>query len=470
MARVSPLVLLATLAACTRTVAPIEPPAEPSAPSVSTRGLAPPSPESGPEAGTEAGTEPEPVTLAARVSLCAADAPSLADARARYDALEALVENLADTAPADDFNAQVADLYAHECLHVARLDEPLPPDDATSGLDAKAYWDQGLGIWMRSYLDLADHSDNTTWLRPSHRTVITAALRPDDPLAPWLCTNIEDCGTVVEGWRRRADRYYELWAPRTPSPDCGERVADGPPEDAYARWRDCRRDALPRRTALPLGGLGAIDDGWLVVHGRRGHYRYCDELAVYDLRSGSHYRFARCNHRPEIAAMVGTKSPTVQIEVGTLPPAMLREATWATASARYVQQNVITEYALGQALPPEMVVERPDEGVMGGGMGFGGSWSSDQTTLGWAWVHNADPPSVHATLTWPRNDSNPEDDHAVRLLSIAESQRVPGCAPAKLPTWLPKAVQKMPEDPHAIPRELIDALKRQAARGRCAPR
>lgn len=59
------------------------------------------------------------------------------------------------------FNAQVTTLYKHPCLAVARGDEPMMSFELTSGLEAKTYWDDGLSIWLRSYLDLADGTDTT---------------------------------------------------------------------------------------------------------------------------------------------------------------------------------------------------------------------------------------------------------------------------------------------------------------------
>lgn len=412
---------------------------------------------------------PEPELPKRYATLCHAKDAALADARAKYDALDALVQALQHTDSTAAFNEQATALYNHECFAVARLDHPFLSFEATSGLDAKTYWDAGLGIWFQSYLDLADGSDNTVWFPPSHRRVVVAALMPDDPLAPWMCPphEYDDCGPLVGGWRARAQRYFDLSEPSAEAPDCRELIEVGQPMDAYARWRDCERDAMNRSHSLPVGGVGPVQDGWLVVYGRRGHYQYCDELAVYDLESGSHYRFAECENRPEIQGVAQPPPSGVQTDVGTIPAALLRETVWASASARYVQPNIIGETALGSPLPEGVEVRRVEEdlGLTGFGRGFG--YHSGQTTLTWAWLHPGTTPEVRGELTWP-DSSDPPTDHAVRLLAIAESQRTPGCAPAKLPAWLSETVASLEGD-DAPSEPLRRALVRQSKRGRCGP-
>ncbi|MEZ4381316.1 MAG: hypothetical protein R3A79_08195 [Nannocystaceae bacterium] len=414
-----------------------------------------------------------------RVSLCEANSAALAEARAQLEAIEAIASGLTEDASVEAFNAKVAALYEHACLAVGRADEPQLELTMSSAIEAKTYWEDGLGSWFQSYLDLADGADSTVWFLPSRRVVVTAKTRPDDPLARWMCPADPEspCAQGVRAWRSRAERYFDLWdnSGRREHADCDAAIAAGPAEDAYARWRACEGGALRRHSVLPIGGLGRLAEGWVVVLGRRGHYRYCDEVAAFDLVSGSYYRFAECDHRPELDGMVeaGAMDPAsgkVEVETGTIEPGLVQEFAWAAASAAYVQPEVVTERALGTALPDGLKVSRTQDGTSSG-MGISGMGSSSHTRIGWLWARAAGEIPAHGELSWPTGLSNAEMDHAVRLLAIAEERGAKGCASVKLPTWVGDSLVKgrLPES------ELVDppsaaVLKavRAASAQRCA--
>ncbi|MGH1341638.1 MAG: hypothetical protein ACRBN8_08820 [Nannocystales bacterium] len=413
----------------------------------------------------------------AGAELCAADSDALSDARAQYEALELAAEGLDPATPPTGFVGQLQALYQHECLAVARGDQPGLAFELATGLEAETYWEAGLDLWFRSYLDFSDGADNTVWLLPSQPTVVTALTRPGDPLARWMCSTNPDegCARGVAAWRSRAQRTFELFK-YGGGPDL---VHCDPPEDegldaeAYARWRSCEVRGLRRHASLPLGGLGAIEDGWMVVYGRRGHYQYCDEVAALDLASGAHYRFADCDHRAELDGVVGAAGG-IQVETGAVAVELLQEFAWMALSVRYVERNVVTERALGRDLPEGLRMARPVTPLSTTGFGLAGSGGSGHTTLGWLWTRGANASPAHGELSWPDGLSDPADDHAVRLLDFAEQRSARGCAAKKLPGWLVEnlAADRRPKHDSGLvdpPSEaLLEAMRRQAKRGRCA--
>lgn len=417
----------------------------------------------------------------ARVDLCSAGSPELEDARARFDALDAVAEGLADADPVGPFNGLASALYDHACMAVARADEPALDLKMTTAIEARTYWRAGLGLWLKSYLDLAEGTEQTVWLLPSRPELVTEKTRPGDPLAPWMCPADPEspCVRAVAAWRARADRYFELW--KHPGGiqivDCAPAVENGPAEDAYGRWRACEDGGLRRHAALPLGGLGPIEEGWVVVYGRRGHYQYCDEVAALDLLSGSHYRFAECDHRPELDGLADAgaserASEAVEVRARTLAPELLREFAWAAMSAPYVRADVISERSLGRDLPAGVKVSRR-ETLSASGMGLSGSSSSGHTTLAWIWTRGAAEIPAHGELSWPSGLSSPAEDHAVRLLAIAELRPIAGCAAVDLPAWIvdnlgegraPASEHGLVDPPSAA---VLGAMRRQVKRGRC---
>lgn len=463
-------VLLAWLA-CAACSTPAPPPSalhEPAAAPPPTR-----APDSSPHGADEAPPTRELIQPGA--DLCSADSDALVDARARYDALDGLAQRLDPAAPPTAFVSQAKALYQHECLAVARGDQPGLDFEIATGIEAKTYWEAGLDLWFRAYLDFSDGADNTVWLLPSQPSVVTPLTRPSDPLASWMCSaDPEDpCVQRVAAWRSRAQRTFELFK-YGGSPDlanCDPAENEGPEEGAYARWRACESEALRRHASLPVGGLGAIEDGWVVVYGRRGHYQYCDAVAALDLSSGAHYRFADCDHRRELDGIAAAR---VEVETSTIPIELLREFAWVALSVRYVKRSAVTERALGRELPEGLRMARPAEPLSGTGFGLRGTGSSGHTTLGWIWTRASKQSPAHGELSWPDGLSDPADDHAVRLLDFAERRSAPGCAAKKLPAWLVDNLGALPPpkvdngrlDP---PSELLlAAMRRQLKKGRCA--
>ncbi len=471
-----PLLTALCLAGCTSPDAALEPVSAPSAREASHDDTPAPADGAAEDAAVWADLSAGPSAL------CEADSPALAQARKQHDALERLVKALPADGSTKAFNKQVTALYEHACLAVARGDEPMMSFELTSALEAKTYWDDGLSIWLRSYLDLADGTDTTVWLPPTRRDIVTPQTRAADPLAPWLCSvdPEDDCARPVAGWALRAQRYFELWSlsGKPPAPDCLATLSEGSPEGAYMRWRACESEALPRHVSLPLGGLGLVDTGWVVIYGRRGHYQYCDSVTALDLQSGAHYSFATCDHRPELDGMeradaVDPPSPAVKVEVGTIDVERVREFAWAAMSVQYVQDDVVSERALGRELPEGVTVARNDQQFPFGGLGLSGTASSGSTTLGWTWSQQSGKAEVFGELSWSFRYSSAADDYAAQLLAVARLGLEPGCAPAALPQWVVDnlAIGRLPKSEYELvdppPPEVLAAMTAQVAKGRC---
>lgn len=434
----------------------------------------------GVETGTDAGPSDDPPSWA---TLCDAKSTALGDARRQYDALEAQVERMNATDSAKAFNVAAQALLDHECFAVARLDEPLLSFELARGVEVKQFWNDGLDMWLRTYLDFADGSDRTVWLLPTPRSIVTAEVMPDHPLASRMCPADSEstCAREVAPWTARMNRYFELWAAdsKNDAPTRCE-VAEDPaePRATYERWRKCQvADQGRTQSLLPVGGLGVIDSGWLVIQGRRGHYSYCDGVVVFNLASGETYRFEVCSHRPELAGLrkaAGASPPAggVDVQVGTVALPYLREFAWATMSGAFVQSDVIAWGGSGSELPESIAMTRVDNWNVGG-VGAWSSYSSAQTTLEWAWADAAGKGHAAGDLTWPAHGSDAVSDYAARLLAIAEAGFEPGCATGKVPKWVIDAVTASASDeagrlPTGSPVVLIiDAMRGYTKRRRC---
>lgn len=420
------------------------------------------------------------------VGLCDPASPAFAEASRKYEALAERVARLDPAAAAKGFNEAANDLLAHECFALAVEDEPLAWFEFDFGVEVKAFWEAGGDVWLGQYLALTDPTNEDIWVRPSPRKAVTRQTHADHALARFLCSaELEDdpCTAAVAGWHSRADRYYELWStnPKERHDDCLELAQEGPKRQAYASWHACETKQAGVRSSLPLGGLGVVDEGWIVVRGRRGHYGFCDGITAYDLKSGSVYRVESCgglalsdgggvDHRKTDAGR------ELKVETGTVPVALLREAAWATLSAPFVQDDIVHEYGFGRPVPDGFEIGRHESSSLSRGISFGMSFSSGHTTLDWQWVDGIDAVPLVGQLSWPNDLNDPAGDHAVRLLQIAEDAMTPGCAAAKLPPWLADGlelggVSGLDADDQSLnetSEALRDAMADAAARGRCS--
>ena len=112
-----------------------------------------------------------------------------------------------------------------------------------------------------------------------------------------------DCATRTEHLREEAQSALDALSGPALVPQkvdveaCRGTVRPMRSELRWEAWIRCVEASAPRRSMLPLGVLGVPAEGWLVLHGRRGHYNFCDEVRVYDLTEGSAFVASQCGSR-----------------------------------------------------------------------------------------------------------------------------------------------------------------------------
>lgn len=427
---------------------------------------------------------PEGDSYSGFVTTCSPKTDEYEDAQDVLHALDQLVEGLEPDADPTPFNEALEDLLRHPCFELALLDvQELPK--VTSAVAAAEYWDRGAHYWLESYLDL-HRSGASAHFPPSVRQALTKETNPDHPLRKWLCSARDDsCGGLADAWASRATLAFDRWVTGNPNhyeldektDKCGTDAMQAPAGRRYAKWRECVDGLRVRRRALPLGGLGVVDEGWLVVRGRRGHYSFCDEVRAYDLDTGAAYVASSCSGlQLQSGGSVDHKATDDQredlVKVGTLPINYLREAAWMMLSIEASQEEVLLT-GERHPLPLGVVAARTPDDEYGIALGDYG-WSSAQTTLSFTYVHDAKA-LARGAITWPSDYNDPALDHAVKLLQIAEAGFEPRCAPARMPKKLAAqalapGVSHIDADPtrlRSTQGKLIDALQAQARRGKC---
>ncbi|WP_428266755.1 hypothetical protein [Haliangium sp.] len=398
-----------------------------------------------------AASEPEaitapPVTLADddRGRLCRPGSPAHTQAGEDLAALDARIEALG---PGDD-PAPVLDaldaLASSRCLQLA--DAPVwtgvRPITAAS---LRAFWDDGGTYWLGWPLRVFEERSYVT--PPTMRRGLPA----DHPLA---CAPGDDaCGARTRGWRTRAeDTLYRLSAlrrlgdmsddePLHPTKaGCEADAEQAQPGERLTHWLACMEQVPLRYTALPTGATRAPERGWLLIRGRRGHYRFCDEVRAYDLATGSALVAQSCS-----GLVLGSDGvvdghetdarrhgPTVQ--QGMIPLDPVREAAWMTLLASHAQTNVaeVESYQLPAWLSPEDALIDLDGGSLTGHGGGSAMFSSNQTLLSWSYMVDGEA-VASGELTWPADYNDQAKRYAVELIALAESRLTMGCAEALPP-------------------------------------
>lgn len=394
---------------------------------------------------------------------CDPKGAAYANARAELDAIDEAIGHLG---PGDDFQPLVErlrKLVDCECFELLGSVDV----DAKSALSLRTYWDGGASSRVRDALDWGQPGSHLVWSEPSVRRALTLETAPQSPLRALLCPAADEtCAAETRGWELRADAAFELAAARDAGlrktrrlgdskkggsidikgDDCSEAIAKLPAHRRFSAFRDCIEGTDDKRVALPIGHLRAPTRGWLVISGRRGHYDFCDETRVYDLKTGSAYRVGTCtslallpkgavDHR----ATDDGRHPVV--ELGHVPVDALRETAWMLLLMDEVDREVRVE-GWGQSVPKGVAIKQNrSSGFLGSlsGWGVGGSWSSGDTWLRWriGMVDGEGESELKAgELTWPEERDQPERHHALTLLKVAEAGFHRDCPEAAPPLAL----------------------------------
>lgn len=392
-----------------------------------------------------------PASAAQWAERCAADSREAKGART---ALAKLVKQIAALPPERDpapLEKQLKALLESSCFRIARHEFFGKFD---SGLALKIWWNSGGNQWLTSVLS----KDRVLVLPPEQRATLSLNGTPEQPLAALLCSLADPaCGRQTSGWAERAEAALAARAraatvaahekaeqtardskqtPFRPA-DCAARAREAPPDLGYQQWHTCIEKLYPAQDALPLGRVRAPTHGFWVVHGRRGHYGFCDELRAYDLASGAAYVAQSCGELRLSAdgSVNGLRTDAGrgrQVLTGQLPIDNLREAVWMALLRDKVESHKRVQ-AYSVAIPVDIKVQLPLHGTYERVLSssFGGWFSTAQTQLSWMWVDGGRVLG-RGTLTWP-DSSDAAEDYAVELLRIAEAGMTPGCSPTPPP-------------------------------------
>jgi hypothetical protein len=425
---------------------------------------------------------------------CPETAPALAEARKRFEALDARLSALPDEADAAPALAELEAVLDSRCFEMSR-EEWTRPRDGVHALALKAWWREGGRAWVASYLELGKPGARTLVMPPEVRDVLVKeTIPPEHWLAGLLCPVADEgCGAETRGWYERLEEAFQKEAARQRSapvpagwerPDCVAKARSKPRRWRYTVWRSCMRELQPSGWGLPIARLAAPGDGWLVLRGRRGHYVFCDDVRAYHLRTGAAYISEKCYGLAPAAAgeYQGVRCPDpknpyqTRLRAGTLAPEKVRELAWVLmlgpeSSMSHRDSQILT-------VPEDFAVEwreKDVDTVEGSVRGFVLGGHSGQTRLDWNWF----PPSGGAlagNFTFP-DPNEPAEARANSLLKEAEATFTEGCPPLPPPleelsfsrpsAWS-KPVNK-PWEVDARTKERIEALRAWSPPASCAP-
>jgi hypothetical protein len=397
-----------------------------------------PTPQAAPQAGPRSRPRPAAGSAASEIRPCRPDSALHREATQALAALGAQIEALAPAADPGPASTALTALLAHPCLRLADLDLAKPPT-FDSAVALKDFWKESGADWLQAYLDHAKpgaEGGGKIVVPAAPRPTLSRETHPGHDLTPLLCSLADAaCAVRTRGWALRAGDAVEQhdYLSDSDSEECGRKARSERPPRRYEAWRACIEAKIVPIMALPLGGLNAPADGWLVIHGRRGHYEFCDEIRAYDLATGSAYVAQRCDGLIRMWTGEGAVPDAGQVkaQAGQVVRENLRETAWMMLLAPFVGETAARSVH-HLYLPDGIELRRsariePRSRVR--------MISSDQTELAWSYVRQG---AVMATgtLTWPTDYADTARAHAVRLLEITEAAFAPGCPRAVLPAGL----------------------------------
>ncbi|MFO7567571.1 MAG: hypothetical protein R6X02_33310 [Enhygromyxa sp.] len=276
---------------------------------------------------------------------CAVESEAFERARREFETIGQRIEQLGPTDDPEPLWIALKQLVMSECFELRRVFDVYADDEApSSGLALRTWWDDGGAEWIEQFL-----IPDMTWERPSVRVAFTPELAPDHPLADLFCPLAElDCDPRTRGWTLRAKQAFEHHAERrwtrhrTRNAElpavrewsrCEQLATSKPDHLGYETWIECIDHVTLRRSVFPIGGLRAPDAGWFIIRGRRGHYRFCDEIRAFDLTTGSVHVAASCSglalrNDGSVDGAQTSAGRVLQTTSGRVPVDALREAVW----------------------------------------------------------------------------------------------------------------------------------------------
>jgi hypothetical protein len=382
-----------------------------------------------------------------RVERCRASDPRAAVAADGIRSFGDAIRNARLESDVSSLQASFHALLELDCLRpVAREMSNGPVFASLAGV--REWWNAGGGAWLESYLQLpmltvAPRGEVPhVMIPPDERRVI-----PSDRLAAVaglgriLCpANDASCGAETRGWLARAERAFAEHAAREERRPGARVRADaiaqctassriGSRDARFIRWLRCVSAEQPQAITFPLGAFRAPRTGWLVVRGRRGHHRFCDEVRAYDLATGSAYVAQSCSGLAlrsdgSVDQATTDRARNDAALAGTVATDNLRETLLMLLLDPVTVQLARDPFYV--PLPPGMSTNWVERLENISGTGHGSAWgSSAQTTLAWTWI-DGDDLLAEGTLTWPDSYRAPQA-HAAELLSIVDDGFAAGC-------------------------------------------
>ncbi len=351
-----------------------------------------------------------------------------------------------------------------------------------SGASVKTFWGDG-EAWLQRSLTIAKTRE--LWFPPPFEHTLSWETHPKHPLRdPLLCSlKAPSCGLETAGWARRAETALrparELpIEDGTPTPEqrCAEGAKNQALADRFNIWKACVEKLVKTRQRLPLGRMRAPKSGWLIVRGRRGHYRFCDEVRAYNLANGAAYIAQSCSglalgQPGRVNRRATDNARQTRVRRGYLPIDNLRETAWMFL-------HTLEKPSYGRShnqyfrIPEHVALLRNVGDIFGSGASSSTS-SSNQTQLAWTLMIKG-VAKLGGTLTWPTDYNRKRFAHAVQLLAIAEEGFTEECSSTAPPSLAklggPKPgvsrVDATADELSAVERSLVATLATESRR-RC---
>lgn len=429
---------------------------------------------------------------------CARGTAAMTQAQDALRQFHALVQRLPDTAAIDAPAERLRALLRLPCFRMAFESARVPAPDSVVSL--KAWLDAGGDSWLASLLELPELGtvpdlQPHVIVPPDPRPTLAPG-RAGHPAAldPWLCAPTDTvCGARTRGWAARAADALDAHWRASRSSDSFGAVGSGPltrqdiaskcvveadSDDSGARyeaWRSCIEQDRTIRPVPPLAEFKVPDSGWLTVSGRRGHYDFCDTVHAFNLATGEALLDESCSalalERDGSVNRAATNARRKsRVRTGRVSIDNLREAAWMLLfRSQFTDAQPIADAVplpRGWTRSWQMRVTPFSFPMRGGGM----TGNSGQSRLHWTLAMSGRP-TLAGSITWPMS-YNGAEDHAMRLLVVAEQSLVDSCVrtrpPALLSTMRVTVVDEGAGDvAEEQATDLADALGRWAALARC---
>ncbi len=343
-------------------------------------------------------------------------------------------------------------IWDDPCVRHVTLDVPAPRLDP----------EQLAKLWLADLASTLAFSAGALHRRGQHLFLAVPAEPPaplsrkeQRALAHWLCADGDSVCGRAESFIARAEREFDrdesasplfepmrmatplVQAPCAPRPrEPGDKSSETPFEGVIR----CASAFAPHTWRYPRSvRWRAVDRGWLVLRGRRGHYSFADEIRAYDLATGAAYVARSASGLvlagPNVDFDAVDARRTTEAFAGTVDAAQVRELAFVLGTARAARARRSQEFYLqldphwpiafskGVGLAKRELAERLFLGR-----------TSEETTLDFAIVDGS-VALAKGSFKWPES-ARAVDAHAVGLTRVLEAGLVRGCAPAALPTRL----------------------------------